>query len=200
MFKKIPESPEAPPLRQNTRSGGLFKKILLVLAVVIALFVVVVSTRPSDFRVERTRIIATPPGRIFPHVNDLHLWQAWSPWAKLDPNARNTFDGPPTGKGASMHWTGDSNVGEGTMTIIESKPDQQVRFRLDFKKPFEGTNLAEFNLTPEGTSTRVSWSMTGKCNFITKAIGLFVSMDQMIGDQFGKGLDDLAKVAEAGKK
>ncbi len=178
----------------------MFKKILLILAAIVAVFVIVVATRPSDFKVQRDRVIAATPGRIFPHVNDLHLWQAWSPWAKLDPAAKNTFEGPPAGKDAVFHWAGDSNVGEGTMTIIESVPTQRVRFRLDFKKPFEGTNIAEFNLTPEGPSTRVVWTMSGKCNFFTKAIGLFVSMDKMVGDQFSKGLDDLAKIAELEKK
>lgn len=174
----------------------MFKKILILFAAAVLILVIVVATRPDDFKIERTKTITAPASAIFPHVNDLKKWQGWSPWAKLDSSAKYTYAGPPSGKDSSMHWAGNSNVGEGKMTVIESTPDQLVRFRLDFIKPFPGTNAAEFTFVPEGESTRVTWTMTGKYSFIPKAVGLFLNMDKMMGDMFSQGLDDLAKVAE----
>src|ERR1044071_2399156 len=113
----------------------MFKKILIVVAVVVVLFLIVVAMQPSDFRVTRSITIATPPEAIFPHVNELKKWDAWSPWMKLDPNAKSTFEGPPAGKGASMSWAGNKEVGEGKMTISESRPNELVRFKLEFYKP-----------------------------------------------------------------
>ena len=143
--------------------------------------------------------VTASPAAVFPHVNDLRNWQAWSPWAKLDPNAKNTFTGPPAGVDASMSWAGNHNVGEGTMTIRESKPGEFVRFQLDFRKPFKGTNEAVFTFQAEGNQTVVTWTMTGRNNFIAKAVGLFfIDCDKMVGGQFEKGLENLQGVV-AGK-
>ncbi len=133
-------------------------------------------------------------------MNDLHNWEAWSPWAKLDPAARQTYDGPPAGVGAAFAWSGNMQVGEGRMTITESRPNELVRLRLDFVKPFKGTNTAEFTFQPDGDQTGVTWAMTGTRTFIPKAIGLFVSCDKMLGGFFEKGLVQLKAVAEAAAK
>ena len=174
----------------------MIAKILIVLAVVVLIFVIVVASRPSDFRYERSTTISAQPSAVFPHLNDLHKWQAWSPWAKKDPSAKTTFEGPETGVGSSMSWAGDKNVGQGKMTIIESKPDELVTYQLDFIKPFAGTNLAGFTFTPEGNGTKVVWSMTGKNTFFFKAFGLFVDCDKMIGNDFEQGLRDLKTIVE----
>src|SRR5215471_2717106 len=118
-------------------------KILVVLAVVLLGLVVFAATRPSEFRVMRSALVGAPPDAVFPHVNDLHNWEAWSPWAKLVPAAKSTYEGPPAGVGATFSWAGNQKIGEGRMTIVESHPNDLVRFRLDFLKPFKGTNLAE---------------------------------------------------------
>jgi hypothetical protein len=164
---------------------------------ILALFIIVVAMRPSDFRVARSTAIAAPEKVVFEQVNDLHNWEAWSPWAKLDPNARNAYEGPSAGLGAAFTWSGNSKVGEGRMTITESRPSELVRFKLEFAKPFEGTNIAEFTFRPEGNQTVVQWTMTGKCNFISKAFGLFVNCDKMVGSQFEKGLAEMKSLAEA---
>jgi len=98
----------------------MLKKILIGLAVLVALFVVIVAMQPSDFRVEKSATIAAPPTEVFAQVNDLHKWDAWSPWAKLDPEAKIAFEGPESGQGAAMSWSGNDRVGEGKMTIVES--------------------------------------------------------------------------------
>ena len=130
-------------------------------------------------------------------VNDLHNWESWNPWRKIDPNMKLTFTGPPAGTGARYSWAGDSKVGEGSMTITESRLGDLIRFKLEFLKPFKATNLAEFTFKSVGDQTTVTWSMTGKWNFICKAIGLFLNMSKLCGSQFEQGLADLKSVAEA---
>ncbi|MEO8205687.1 MAG: SRPBCC family protein [Chthoniobacterales bacterium] len=178
----------------------MLKKILLAIVAIIVILVIVIATRPDDFRIARSTTIAAPAAIIFPHVNDLHKWQIWSPWAKLDPTAKTSYEGPEAGKGAVFSWDGNSNIGTGRMTITDSKPNDLVQFRLDFEKPFKGTNNAEFTFQPQGDQTLVTWSMSGKSNFMTKAIGLFMNCDKMCGDQFNKGLADLKSLTEAEAK
>jgi hypothetical protein len=175
----------------------MLKKILLGLAAVIAVFVVIVALQPSHFNYSRSATLAAAPATVFRHVNDVRLWEAWSPWAKLDPNMKVTYKGPSAGVGAVSAWAGNNDVGEGSMTITESRANELVRFRLDFVKPFAATNTAEFTFKPQGNSTVVTWSMSGENNFVCKAVGLFMNCDKMVGAEFEKGLADLKKIAEA---
>jgi Polyketide cyclase / dehydrase and lipid transport len=172
--------------------------ILVTLAVVLFLLVVVIALQPSEFRVTRSAAIAAPPAVVFGHVNELQAWQAWSPWAKLDPAAKNTYEGPAAGTGASMAWAGNQKVGEGRMTITESRPHEFIRFRLEFLKPWKATNTAEFSFKPDGSQTVVSWTMLGTNNFMSKAFGLVMNCDKMIGGCFEKGLAQMKAVAESG--
>ena len=178
----------------------MLKIVLLSLVAIVVIFVIVVALQPADFRVQRSATIAAPPAVVFSHVNDLHLWQDWSPWAKLDPNAKNSFDGPQAGTGAKMSWVGNKEVGEGVMTITGNQPAERVDFLLEFKKPFEASNTADFTFKPEGNQTVVTWGMSGKNNFVFKAVGLFLNCDKMVGPQFEKGLSDLKAIAEADAK
>jgi uncharacterized protein YndB with AHSA1/START domain len=171
--------------------------ILIAIAVIVVVFVIVVALQPAEFHVTRTAIISAPAATVFAQVNDLHLWEAWSPWAKLDPEAKTTYAGPATGVGAGFHWAGNHKIGEGTMTITESRPGELVRFKLEFLKPFQGTNTAEFTFKSGDGRTTVTWSMSGKNNFMGKAMGLVMNCDKMVGGQFEKGLADLRSVAEA---
>jgi uncharacterized protein YndB with AHSA1/START domain len=170
--------------------------ILLALAFIALIFIIVITGRPDEFTVTRAASIAAPPEKIFPHVNDLHKWEAWSPWAKLDPNAKNTFSGADTGAGAAMAWVGNNKVGAGKMTITESQPSGLIRFRLDFQKPMQATNTAEFTFRPEGGQTVVTWSMVGKSCSMSKVFGLFMDFEKMCGCQFEKGLANLKSVTE----
>ncbi len=178
----------------------MLKIVFISLAIIVVVFVVVVALQPSAFRVARGTTIAAPPAIIFGHVNDLHKFQVWSPWAKIDPNSKIVYEGPQEGTGAKFSWTGNKEVGEGAMTVTDSRPPEQVQFRLDFKKPFEATNVAEFTFKPNGDGTVVTWAMSGKNNFMFKAVGLFMNCDKMIGGQFEKGLADLKSLAEAEAK
>lgn len=173
--------------------------ILIALAAMVAVFVVIVATRPAEFRVSRSATLPAPPSVVFAHVNDLHNWEAWSPWAKLDPQAKGTYDGPREGEGASFAWSGNSEVGEGRMTITESRPHELVRLRLEFVKPFQATNEAEFTFEPAGEQTLVTWSMSGRNNFMSKAVGLFIDCEKMVGGQFEQGLANLTSVVETAR-
>jgi hypothetical protein len=175
----------------------MLKKILLGLAGVIAVFVVVVALQPAAYHVERSATIAAPAAAVFGHVNDFHQWDAWSPWAKIDPNMKTTFEGPAAGPGAIYTWAGNSDVGEGRMTLTESRPGELVGIKLEFIKPFASTCATAFTFKPQGDQTAVLWTMDGENNFIAKAFCLFMNMDKMIGGDFEKGLAQLKTVAEA---
>lgn len=175
----------------------MLKKILISLVVIIVVFVVVVATRRADFRVTRSTTIAAPPEAVFAQVNDFHKWDAWSPWAKLDPAMKRTHEGAPAGPGAIYSWAGNKEVGEGRMTITESRTNELIRIKLEFLKPFAAVNTTEFTFKPGGNQTAVTWSMTGTNNFMAKAFCLFMNMDKMVGGDFEKGLAQMKSVAEA---
>lgn len=178
----------------------MLKKILLGIVAVLVVFAIVVAFQPSAFRVQRTAKISAPPAAVFSEVNDFHRWNAWSPWAKLDPEMKQTHEGAPAGKGAVYSWVGNSQVGEGRMTITESRPNELILIQLDFIKPFAATNITEFAFKPEGNQTAVTWTMTGEKNYISKAVCMFMNMDKMVGGDFEKGLAGLKAIAEGTAK
>jgi hypothetical protein len=178
----------------------MLKKILLSLAVIVILFVVIVALQPSEFRVARGTTICALPAVIFAEVNDFHKWEAWNPWGKIDPAMKQTYEGAPMGTGAIYAWAGNKEVGEGRMTITESRPNDLIRIKLEFFKPFAGNSIAEFTFKPEANQTAVTWSMAGENNFMAKAIHLFMNMDKMIGSQFEIGLANLKALVEDGAK
>jgi len=170
--------------------------ILLALAFIAILVFILIAGQPDEFVVTRAATFSAPPDKLFPHVNDLHLWQAWSPWAKLDPNAKTTFSGPDAGVGAAMAWEGNGKVGTGKMTITASQPGESVRFRLEFQKPMQATNTAEFTFRPDGKQTIVTWTMEGKNSLMGKIFGLFMNCEKMCGCQFESGLASLKSLTE----
>src|SRR5215510_4880973 len=175
----------------------MIKKILIGLAALIVVFLIVVATRPADFRVERSAKLAGSPAALFEQVNDHHKFTVWNPFMKLDPNVKTTYSGPTSGVGAVCSWEGNSDVGAGSCTITESKPGELVRFRMDWKRPMEGTATVDFTFKAQGDKTLVTWAMYGKNNFLGKAVSLFINCDKMCGPQFEKGLAELGAVAAA---
>ena len=150
--------------------------------------------QPADFRISRSAVIAAPPAAVFAQINDFHKWNDWSPWAKLDPNAKNSFDGPASGVGAKFSWSGNNEVGEGAMTITASKPNESVVMKLEFTKPFAAVNTTEFTLKPAGAGTAVTWTMSGKNGFVAKGVGLFINCDKMVGTKFEEGFENLKSI------
>lgn len=178
----------------------MLKKILLGILLTLAVFFFYVARQPSQFRVERSIIINAETAAAFNQVNDFHHWNAWSPWAKLDPNAKNSYEGESAGVGAIFSWAGNADVGEGKMTITESRLNDLIRIKLEFLKPFAAINTAEFTFKSEGSQTHITWAMSGPKNFFTKLLGLFVNCDTMIGDMFEKGLAQIKVVVEGASK
>lgn len=173
--------------------------ILAILAALVVALLVLIALQPGSFVVSRSATVAAPPAAVFGHVNDFRKWADWSPWAKLDPAMKLTFDGPAAGKGAVYRWAGNSEVGEGQMTILDSKPGERVEILLEFIKPFAAVNNTEFVFKPDADKTVVTWNMTGTNDFMAKAVCLFVSMDKMVGGDFEKGLAQLKSVSEMSK-
>ncbi len=171
--------------------------ILIAVVAIIVILLIVIAVQATDFRIARSSTIAASPGVIFPHVNDLKQMDVWSPWLKFDPNVKITHEGPPSGVGAIESWEGNKNVGAGRMTVTDSRSNELVRLKLEFFRPFTATNMAEFILQPQSSGTTVTWAMTGRKNFMTKAMGLIMNMDKMIGGNFDKGLAELKTIAES---
>jgi hypothetical protein len=172
--------------------------ILIAIAAVVALFVIFVATRSGEFRFERTAVMNAPAEACFEQVNDLRNWDAWTPWNKFDPDAKHTLEGPPAGVGAVSKWSGNNKIGEGTMTIVESKPAELVRLKLQFIRPMKQTNTGEFTFKSTGPDrTTVTWSMSGRNGFMGKAFHLFVNCEKMIGGEFENGLASMKRIVES---
>ena len=174
----------------------MLKTIVIAIVVVIAGILGYATTRPDTFSVQRTTTVHAPADKVFALVNDFHRWGEWSPWEKLDPEMKRTFGGPAAGVGTTYAWTGNSKVGAGRMEILQAAPAAKVDIKLDFIKPFEGHNITEFTLTPQGENTQVVWVMHGPAPFVSKLMGVFVSMDSMIGKDFETGLSNMKSAAE----
>lgn len=170
--------------------------ILAVLATMAIILAIVVAIRPGDFRIERSTTISAQAQTVFDRVNDFHHWNDWSPWHKLDPNMKQTYDGPASGVGAVYSWVGDKKVGEGRMTILESVPARAIKIKLEFIKPWTATNTSEFTFSQQGDATAVTWSMTGVNGFMGRAFSMIMNMDKLIGADFEKGLAQLKALAE----
>src|SRR4051812_20770739 len=182
------------------RTRTMLIKIVIGIAVVIALLAVFIAMRPAEFSVSRSATMAAIPAAVFAQLNDFHKWEAWSPWAKMDPDAKSTFEGPSSGEGSKFAWDGNKDVGAGNMTIVESVPNDHVRIRLEFVRPFAGVNDTLFTIKPAGDKTNVTWTMSARNNFITKAVSLFMDCDKMVGPQFEKGLASMEAAAAADAK
>ena len=175
----------------------MFRKILIVLALIIVVFLIVVALQPGEFQVSRSTTIAATPAEIFPEVNDFHRMEKWSTWSHMDPAMKVTYEGPEAGEGAIYRWVSDNNkVGQGSMTIVKSQPPELIRINLEFIKPFAGVCPIEFTFRPDPAGTAVTWTMSGKNSFVAKAMHLFMNMDNMIGAEFEKSLAHLKKIVE----
>lgn len=174
----------------------MVKNLFMLVVLAIAGLLGYASTRPDTFSIERSTTIRASPDKVFPYLADFHLWSAWSPWEKLDPGLKRSFNGAASGPGAVYAWEGDRSVGSGRMEITSARSVSSVDIRLDFIAPFESHNTATFTLVPQGDTTAVTWAMRGPMPFISKVLGVFFSMDRMIGKDFEAGLANLKAAAE----
>jgi uncharacterized protein YndB with AHSA1/START domain len=178
----------------------MLKKAGIAVLALLAVLAVVIAFQPASYRVERSTTIAAPAEIVFAQINDFHKWEAWSPWAKLDPQMKVTYDGSASGAGAVYSWAGNSDVGSGRMTILESRPHEAVRIKLEFQEPFASQADTEFRLADEAGATKVTWIMEGESGFLSKAFSLFLGgMDKAIGPDFEKGLRQMKSAVETSR-
>jgi hypothetical protein len=170
--------------------------IAVVLAIAIAIVLILAAAKPDTFSVQRAAQVKAPPEKIFSLINDFHQWGAWSPWEKKDPAMKRSFSGTERGKGAVYGWEGNKNVGSGRMEILDASLPSKIVIKLDFFKPFEGHNTAEFTMLPQGDATNITWLMHGPAPFMSKVMQVFMNMDRMIGKDFEAGLANLKRLTE----
>ena len=170
--------------------------IAAVLAIAIAIILILAATKPDTFGVRRVTTVKAPPAGIFPLINDFHQWGSWSPWENKDPAMKRTYSGAASGRGAVYAWDGNKNVGSGRMEILDASSPSKIVIKLDFFKPFEAHNTAEFTMLPQSGATDVIWVMHGPAPFMSKVMQVFMNMDSMIGKDFEIGLANLKTLAE----
>lgn len=173
----------------------MFKKILLVVVALFVIALVVGLILPAKVLVSRSVLIGRPASLIYATVNSFQLFPKWSPWQELDPNLRQSTEGPREGVGAKLVWSGNSKVGRGTQVITGGVPNEVVESTIEFAGA--GGGLSRMTMQREGDATRVDWTMTMNmgANPISHYIGVF--MDRMIGPDFATGLSKLKKLVES---
>jgi uncharacterized protein YndB with AHSA1/START domain len=170
--------------------------LAIVLAVAIAIVLILAATKPDTFRIERSATIDAPAERIFSVLSDFHQWTGWSPWEHKDPALKRSYSGAERGKGAIYGWEGNKDVGTGRMEILEANAPSKLAIKLDFFKPFEAHNTAEFTMLPQGGATNVHWVMHGPATFMSKVMQVFINLDKMVGKDFETGLSNLKRLTE----
>lgn len=148
----------------------------------------------DTYTVQRSATLNASPADVYAQIIDFRNWGAWSPWDDMDPEMNKQFAGADSGVGAEYSWSGNRKVGQGNMRIIEATEFESVQVALEFLKPFKASNTTEFRLRPVDDGTEVTWSMTGTNTLLTRIMGIFKSMDKMIGPDFERGLSNLNKV------
>jgi uncharacterized protein YndB with AHSA1/START domain len=170
--------------------------VAIVLAVAIAIVLILAAIKPDTFSVQRATTVRAPAEKIFALINDFHRWGTWSPYEARDPAMKRSYSGPANGVGAVYGWDGNNNVGAGRMEILETSPPAKIVIKLDFFKPFEGHNTAEFTILPQGDATDVRWVMHGPAPFMSRLMQVFINIDRMIGKDFEIGLANLKRLTE----
>jgi hypothetical protein len=174
----------------------MIKTIAIVLALLIAVTLIYAATKPDSFRIERSTTIKAAPEKIFALINEFKQWEVWSPWEKIDPALKRTYSGAASGVGAIYEWSGNKDIGQGRMEIVESAPSAKVSLKLDFATPFEAHNRVDFTLAQQGDTTTVTQAMYGPSPYMSKLMTLFFSMDKMVGDKYEAGLANIKAIAE----
>ncbi|MBY0475691.1 MAG: SRPBCC family protein [Nitrosomonas sp.] len=174
----------------------MLKKTVILSMTLIATILIYAAMQPDTFRIERSISINASPEKIFPHINDFHRWEAWSPWEKIDPGIKRSYSGAESGKGAIYEWQGNQDIGQGRMEIVKSTPSRNLVIELHFLQPFEARNTVEFQLEAGDNATAVTQAMYGSNSFVSKLMNLIFDMDKMVGEKYEEGLVSLKTIAE----
>jgi uncharacterized protein YndB with AHSA1/START domain len=178
--------------------------VAVVLAGAVAIVLGLAATKPGTFSVWRATTVKAPPEKIFSLINDFHQWGSWSPYENKDPAMKRSYSGAAAGRGAVYAWDGNNNIGSGRMEILDSSAPSKIVIKLDFFRPFEGHNTAEFTMLPQGGATHgttdattdLTWLMHGPAPFMSRLMQVFMNIDHMIGKDFEIGLANLKRLTE----
>ena len=174
----------------------MFKKVFIVIVGLLVAVGVLAAMQPANYHVERSIQIQAPAKLAWNQVSDFSKWKTWSPWAQADPNQKVTIDGNPGTVGHSSSWVGEK-TGKGKMTIAKTTPPAGLNMDLQFYEPFASQAKSAFDFETQGENVQVTWSMDGQNDFAGKVFGLFMSMDDIVGTMYEKGLTNLKQVVES---
>jgi len=177
----------------------VFAKIAISIVALLVIFLGYVSTRESKFNYVRSGVIKAPAEKIYPYISDFKLGGEWSPYEKVDPNMKKTYEGTPGQPGHKMSFQGNKDAGSGRIEILNAVPNESVELKLTMTEPFQAENIVIYKLTQEGSGTRFSWSMSGDGGFMTKLISVFIDCEKMIAGQFDQGISNLKTLVESQK-
>ncbi|SDQ74712.1 Uncharacterized conserved protein YndB, AHSA1/START domain [Chryseobacterium soldanellicola] len=166
--------------------------VIILLAVLYVVFAMIAFSK--DYHFERSVVINAPKEKVWQHVGSTKAFNEWNPFAKADKNIVITYSGTPGTVGDSYHWKGNDQVGEGEQSVTEVIPNQKLSSTLHFIKPWDGVANGSFVLTPEGSGTKVTWTMDNELTTMMKVMKPM--MDSQMGKMFDQGLGDLKKISE----
>ena len=174
----------------------MWKKIIVSVSALIALFLGYVALQSPHYEVSRQVAINAPAEKIFPFLNNPKLAEQWAPWQEVDPKAQMIHSGPEAGVGARTNWDADGPLGTGSATIKESIPNERVGIDLEYVKPMKMKQYAEYLVQSQGAQTLVTWKVSGENNFFGRVMCSFMNMDKMVGGMFEQGLNKLKTLME----
>jgi uncharacterized protein YndB with AHSA1/START domain len=181
---------------QGKRMMKILRGLFFILLGLVALFFVTGLFLPQTSHVERSMTTTASPATVYGLVDGFKRFNEWSPWAQLDPATKYTYSGPETGVGARMEWvSANPDVGSGSQEVIDVEPGRRVTHKLDFG--MDNPTTSTIRLEPEGTGTRVTWTLD--TDFSGSLVGRYfgLALDRMVGPDYEKGLAQLKAVAES---
>lgn len=174
----------------------MLKRILIGLATVIAVIFIAASFKSPHYLVKRSVAIKANSEKLFPYINNSELMNSWMPWIDSDPQIKMSYPGNKEGVGSIAAWESPGKMGVGQSKIVDSKLNHATKIEITYFKPMQMVQMAEMSLQTEGDTSTVTWSVEGEFAFFQKVIFLFMSLDDMIGPEFEKGLNKLKNIAE----
>jgi len=173
------------------------KYLLFIILITLIAGAIYIAVQPSEFAFQRSIVINAPQELVFNKVNTYKKWPEFSPWLEQDKNATLKYNTINEGLNSSYSWNGDI-LGEGSMTTVSVNKPDSLKQRIDFVKPFESSSMVNWKFEKQTNSTKVTWKMSGKQDFMTKMYTTFNgSIEENTAKDFERGLFKLDSVVRA---